>query len=117
MKRIIVAALVVVSAAWGGPVAACTGDCDADGTVTVDEVLQGVNIALGMSVVGRCVAFDIDANTAVTVDEVVLAVNSALNGCPTFSPGEYTAQIELDDQVADITFTADEDGNITGDLV
>lgn len=118
MKRMIVlAALGVVSAVWAGPVAACTGDCNTDGTVTVDEVVQGVNIALGMAIVGRCVAFDVDASTTVTVDEVVLAVNSALNGCPTFSPGEYTARIELDDQVADITFTADADGSIAGDLL
>jgi plastocyanin len=100
----------------GRPAAACTGDCNTDGTVTVDEIIQGVGVALGSNVIGRCLLFDADGNETVTVDEVVLAVNNALLGCPTFSPGEYTASIPLDDEVADITFTADEDGAITGEL-
>ena len=33
--------------AAGSPAAACVGDCDADGTVTIDELVNGVSIALG----------------------------------------------------------------------
>jgi hypothetical protein len=61
--------------------AACVGDCDGDGSVTVDEIVRGVNIALGMSSVDDCPAFDGDGDGSVTVDEVVTAVNNALNGC------------------------------------
>lgn len=61
--------------------ATCVGDCDGDGSVTVDEIVRGVNIALGMSPVDDCPALDADGSESVTVDEVVTAVNNALNGC------------------------------------
>jgi hypothetical protein len=59
----------------------CAGDCNDDGTVTVDEVLVGVNIALGMLPPDRCVPLDTDASNSVTVDEILLAVTAALEGC------------------------------------
>ena len=61
--------------------APCVGDCDDDGTVTIDELLRGVNIALGNAVVGECPAFDCNDNSSVTIDCLVKAVNAALNGC------------------------------------
>lgn len=61
--------------------AACVGDCDGGGSVTVDEIVRGVNIALGTAAADDCPAFDGDGSGSVTVDEVVTAVNSALNGC------------------------------------
>jgi hypothetical protein len=69
--------------------AACVGDCDVDGAVTVDEILRGVDIALGRSPVDRCPAFDGSDDGEVTVDEIVAAVENALNGCaltPTPTP-------------------------------
>jgi hypothetical protein len=36
---------------------ACVGDCDNSGTVTVDEIITGVNIALGLLALGQCPAF------------------------------------------------------------
>lgn len=60
---------------------ACAGDCDGSGTVTVDELIQGINIALGAISVEACALFDTDGNGGVTVDEVIAAVNRALTGC------------------------------------
>lgn len=61
----------------------CAGDCNSDGTVTVDELIRGVHRALGSSQVDRpCYAADADSDGFVTVDELVLAVNNALVGCP-----------------------------------
>jgi hypothetical protein len=60
---------------------ACIGDCNGDGPVTVDEILNGVNIALGNQPLLACAAFDADRNGQVTVDELLAAVNAALNGC------------------------------------
>ncbi|HUI25704.1 MAG TPA: calcium-binding protein [Candidatus Kryptonia bacterium] len=60
----------------------CTGDCDDNGRVTVDELVQGVNIALANAVLATCPAFDADHSNIVTVDELVSAVNNALDGCP-----------------------------------
>lgn len=62
--------------------AACVGDCDSDGSVTVDEVVRMVSIALGVMQSSTCAAGDRDNNGEITVDEIVLAVTYALNGCP-----------------------------------
>ena len=62
-------------------VSACVGDCDGKGTVTVDELVTGVNIALGSLAMSECGAFDANSDHTVTVDELVSAVNAALNGC------------------------------------
>ena len=50
--------------------------------MTVDEIIRGVNIALGNSPLEACPAFDVNCDGEVTVDEIVLAVNQALFGCP-----------------------------------
>ena len=59
----------------------CAGDCNDDGTVTVDDILTMVNIALGSTPVGDCLAGDANYDGHVTVDEILTAVNNALNGC------------------------------------
>jgi hypothetical protein len=62
--------------------ATCVGDCSGDGIVKVDELIKGVNIALGSLPVAECPAFDRDKNGEVRVDELVAGVNNALTGCP-----------------------------------
>jgi hypothetical protein len=64
----------------GGAVA-CVGDCNLDGTVTVDEIVTAVNIALGTRNVADCLPADGNSDGQVTVDEIVTAVNNALTGC------------------------------------
>jgi hypothetical protein len=59
----------------------CPGDCDGGGSVTVDELITGVNIALGAIALDQCLVFDTDAGGTVTVDELIAAIDSALNGC------------------------------------
>src|SRR5262249_4578515 len=59
----------------------CPGDCNSNGSVTIDELIKGVNIALENAPVAACAAFDTNHNRAVTVDELVRAVSSALSGC------------------------------------
>jgi sugar lactone lactonase YvrE len=76
------AALAVTLLVTASPAAACTGDCDGSGTVTVDEILLGVNVALGEESVARCSVFDSDIDTQVTVDELLSSVSSGLQGCP-----------------------------------
>jgi len=61
---------------------ACVGDCSHDGQVTVNELIQMVNIALGNAVVSTCTAGDANGDGEITVNEIVAGVNSALNGCP-----------------------------------
>ena len=61
--------------------AACVGDCDNSGSVTIAEIVTGVNIALGSLTLDRCPRFDCNGNGHVTINCVITAVNAALNGC------------------------------------
>lgn len=60
----------------------CDGDCANDGAVTVDEIVTGVNLALGAAPLAQCNPFDRDGNGVVTVDEIIVAITNALVGCP-----------------------------------
>jgi hypothetical protein len=59
----------------------CTGDCNMDEAVTVDEVLTMVNVAVGAASGTSCQPGDRNGDGNVTVDEILTAVNIALNGC------------------------------------
>jgi uncharacterized protein YfaP (DUF2135 family) len=77
---LLVAILALV--AHSGPIAAqCTGDCDDDGAVAIDELITGVNIALGFATAGDCAAIDVDGDGQVAVNELVAAVAAALGTC------------------------------------
>jgi hypothetical protein len=65
------------------PARDCVGDCQGDRVVTVDELITGVNIALGLVPLSICPVFDFNGDTLVTVDELITAVRQALEGCPT----------------------------------
>lgn len=85
MKALIPALLVATLATLAGPAEArrvCTGDCGGDGLVTVDEIVRGVDIALGTTASTQCGAFDADASGDVDVSELLAAVTHALTGCP-----------------------------------
>jgi len=60
----------------------CAGDCNMDRSVTIDELIAGVNIALGTSPLAVCVVADTDGDGFVSVNELISAVNRALGGCP-----------------------------------
>jgi hypothetical protein len=88
-------ALLLLGAA---PAPACTGDCDGDGQVAINEAVRGVNIALGNAPVGDCAVFDANGDGAVAVNELIAAVSNVLGGCtmatpaptPTATPGTVT---------------------------
>jgi hypothetical protein len=78
----------------------CTGDCSEDGRVTVNELVQAVNIALDRAAVETCSSVDADGNQQVTVNEVVLAVNNLLQDCNDATPmPSPTATPSGDDQL------------------
>jgi hypothetical protein len=62
--------------------AECVGDCNDDGEVLVNELIIGVNIALGTDSIDSCPIFDENQDGKVTVNELIKAVNYALEGCP-----------------------------------
>lgn len=54
------------------------GDCDGDLTVSVDEVVTGVGIALEREELSACPPIDRNQDRAASVDELVTAVDSLL---------------------------------------
>lgn len=62
--------------------ATCLGDCDGSGTVTVGELVTGVNVALGAASVDACDAIDENRDGQVSIAELIRAVAFLLEGCP-----------------------------------
>ena len=64
----------------GVTVKGCVGDCDGRGTVTVDEIIILVDIALGSMDPATCLAGD-PGGDGVQITDIVTAVDNALAGC------------------------------------
>ena len=60
----------------------CSGDCNGDARVAIDELLTMVNILLGDGEVATCSAGDDSHNGQIEIAEILTAVNDALLGCP-----------------------------------
>ncbi len=116
MQRFIVVTMLV----WGligRADAACVGDCNANGEVTVDELIQGVNIALGNAAASQCVPFDASGDGDVTINEIIAGVNNLLAGCTGSVEGDYSGDLTLGARHASIELSADASGHLTGSLV
>jgi len=89
--------LLLLPATAPTPAAAqsCIGDCDSSGSVTVDELLVGLNIALGEDPVAECTAFEDRTDGAVTVDELLGGVQNALRGCPSSRVVKASSSVAL----------------------
>src|SRR3990170_2917483 len=60
----------------------CPGDCNGDWSVSIDELIRGVNMALGRTDSDDCPAFDASGDHRAAVDELLAGVRSTLAGCP-----------------------------------
>jgi hypothetical protein len=60
----------------------CVGSCTGEGDVTVSDLVQMVNIALGTAPLSSCPGVDARGSGKITIAEIVAAVNTLLNGCP-----------------------------------
>lgn len=63
------------------PSASCLGDCNADASVTVDELVRGVGIAIGRAPLSECPTWDASGDGTLSISELISAVNNALVGC------------------------------------
>jgi len=54
------------------------GDCDGDGAVTISELIQAVNVALGNAPLSACSAADVDGDGRVGIADLIRAVNAVL---------------------------------------
>lgn len=90
LRVLLVVILACVPGSWQAttalaveqPLGSCPGDCGGDGAVAVDELVRGVNIALGTASDTSCRAFDRDGDRRVQIHELIAAVAAALQGCP-----------------------------------
>ncbi len=64
----------------------CVGDCNDDGAVAINELIVGVQIALGTFDASTCQAMDANGDGGVAIDELVLAVEASLASAPPPSP-------------------------------
>ncbi len=62
--------------------AQCVGDCNGDEEVAINELVTGVNIALGNADLTTCPEFDENRDGECAINELITAVNNALDGCP-----------------------------------
>lgn len=60
----------------------CAGDCAADGSVSIGELIVCVNIALGRGKLAECIECDADGSGAVDISDLIRSVANSLNGCP-----------------------------------
>ncbi len=60
----------------------CFGDCDDAGTVSVDELVTLLNVALGTAQIDACPGAVCDGSLTVDISCLLGAVRNALDGCP-----------------------------------
>lgn len=59
----------------------CAGDCDGNGTVSIDELVVLVAMAFERAPMNACAAGNTDGDERITVGEILIAVRQALGGC------------------------------------
>jgi hypothetical protein len=59
----------------------CSGDCDGNGSVGIDDLIRGVAIALDQQPLAACASLDTNGDGHVDIGELVAAVAAALHGC------------------------------------
>lgn len=99
-SRAALSVVLLLVSTTGSASAGCVGDCNIDGRVTVDELIRGVNIALGNASSDGCLAFETNGDGKVTIDEILRGVTGTLTGCPdapTPTP-TVSARVEIEPQ-------------------
>lgn len=81
------------------PIVPCVGDCNADGRVSIDELIRMVGIGLEIITCRNdaelaCLAGDATCDCRITVDEVVRGVANALTEC-----NDFVTECSLEDLV------------------
>lgn len=80
---------VLLSAPRPSAAQQCLGDCGGNNQVDINDLILGVNIALGIQPISVCPAFD-NGSGMVTIAVLIKAVNNALEGCPPISTPTHT---------------------------
>ncbi|MGH7788721.1 MAG: hypothetical protein ACRERC_17760, partial [Candidatus Binatia bacterium] len=92
--------------------AACTGDCNGDGRVAINELITLVNIALGnIACTDACTGFDA-CERPISINVLIGAVGSSLSGCPATPTVTETIIVEATTPPASPTPTQPADGSL-----
>lgn len=78
--------------------AICPGDCNGDGSITINELIRGINILINGSGLAACPVADLNGDGLVLVDESIAATGNAYDGCgshPSGPPGINAVEVEL----------------------
>jgi hypothetical protein len=74
--------VAVAGICLAAPPTSCVGDCDSNGTVSLNELVTGVNIVLGTKDLGECEPVDCNGSGRVTIGCLVKAVSASIDRCP-----------------------------------
>ncbi len=94
-------AWLMVAAATPAAAQICSGDCNADLTISDGEQLSGIDIALGDAAPASCVAADANGNGGVDIADVIAAANASLGlhclplGNPNAPPGTVSINVGI----------------------
>ena len=108
-QRIAVRLLAAVALLLGCSSAAhavCVGDCRGDGEVRIEDLILGVNIALGLADISTCPSFDCENNGMVPINCLIQGVDNSLNGCPDEPTATATNTSPPSTATATVTHTA-----------
>ena len=87
----------------------CPGDCSADGSVAINELVLQVNVALGSAEIAACPAGDRNDDGAIAINELIAAVKVALgSSCPVDPDALPTTVLSLVRGMAQLPTLADE---------
>src|SRR4051794_33399318 len=83
---VLVVGLLVLRSSAARAQGECVGDCDGGGAVLINELIVGVNIALGRQDVSVCPSFDCQSTGTVQINCLIQGVNNAFHGCRRGTP-------------------------------
>ncbi len=92
-------------------VSTCVGDCDGNDKVAINELIVGVNIALGRQSVNACPAFVSSLGT-VDIARLIQGVDNALKGCNLDIDGDGIAN--LSDNCVSVANSSQDDVDADG---
>jgi Phosphoinositide phospholipase C, Ca2+-dependent len=91
--RLLIVILVLACARGASALVTCESDCNGDRTVTVDELIRSVSIALGSEPISSCPAADTTGDLQVMIVDVVSGLRRALEGCPAAYPRDAALRL------------------------
>jgi hypothetical protein len=81
------------------------GDCNGNGVTSVDELVVGIDIALGQAELKHCPSADLNEDGAIAVNELVRTVRQSLAGCVAETPTDTPSVGATDTATANPTST------------